>query len=128
MAMTIQTRWIRQGALIRRLTGRRARRVADVRTVIFGRRRILAPVPFTVVPPAAEDEHGLPAQEVILAFPAPDASSTTGAVMRGGRSSYFYRRGNRWLEESDDEEQVGDNFDLFSDSINGGYHKRTRAF
>ncbi|KAI3797833.1 hypothetical protein L1987_33097 [Smallanthus sonchifolius] len=121
MAMTIRTRWIRRGALIRRLTERRARRAAVIRTVVFGRRRILAHVPLTVVPPAAEDEQELPAQEVILALPTPNSPSTTRAVIRGGLSSSFYRRsdwrgrdvfavrhqpsrqdsrsGNRWLEE-----------------------------
>ncbi|KAI3807623.1 hypothetical protein L1987_23554 [Smallanthus sonchifolius] len=136
MAMMIQTRWVRWGALIRRLTERRARRTAAVRMVIFGRRRILAPVPLMVVPPATEDEQELPAQELILALPAPNAPSTTRATMRGGHCSSFYRRGgwrgrnaflirgqpsrhntesgNGWLEKFDDEEQVGDNFDLFS--------------
>ncbi|KAI3807064.1 hypothetical protein L1987_22985 [Smallanthus sonchifolius] len=93
MAMTIRTRWIRRGALIRRLTERRARCAAAVRTVIFGRRRILAHVPLMVVPPAAEDEQELPTQKVILAFPAPNAPSTTREVMRSGLSNSFYRRG-----------------------------------
>ncbi|KAI3819569.1 hypothetical protein L1987_13410 [Smallanthus sonchifolius] len=127
--MTIGTRWIRRGALIRRLTERRTRRAVVVRTVIFGRRRILAPIQLIVVPAAAEDEQELPAQEVILALPEPNAPSTTRATMLGGLSSSFYRRGgwrgrhafavrsqpsrhntesgNEWLEKFDDEEQVG---------------------
>ncbi|KAI3825987.1 hypothetical protein L1987_00026 [Smallanthus sonchifolius] len=99
----------------------------------LGGRQVLAHVPLTVVPPAAEYEQELPAQEVILALPAPNTPNTTRATMRGGLSSSFYKRGrnafavrsqpsrhyaesgNGWLEESDDEEQVGDNFDLFND-------------
>ncbi|KAI3821267.1 hypothetical protein L1987_08831 [Smallanthus sonchifolius] len=77
---TIQTRWIRRGALIRRMIERRARRAAAVRTVILGRRWILAPVPLTVVPPVAEDEHELSAQEVILALPAPNAPVILGQL------------------------------------------------
>ncbi|KAI3808255.1 hypothetical protein L1987_24204 [Smallanthus sonchifolius] len=135
MVRMFRTRWTRGGGLSRRLAKRRARHLAAVRKVIFEKRRILALVPLMVVPPVAEGEQELPAQEVILALPTPNAPSATRAVMGGGLSSSFYRRsgwqarnvfavrhqpprqasgsGNGWLEESDDEEQVGDNFDLF---------------
>ncbi|KAI3811086.1 hypothetical protein L1987_20802 [Smallanthus sonchifolius] len=53
----------------------------------------LASVPLTVVPPAAEDEQGIPAQEVILALPEPNAPSTTRVATRGGLNSSFYREG-----------------------------------
>ncbi|KAI3795572.1 hypothetical protein L1987_38227 [Smallanthus sonchifolius] len=96
MDMTIRTRWIRRGALIRRMTERRVRRLATTRTVVIGRRRIFAPVPLMVVPPTVVEGRELPMQEVSTT--RHDSGSSNG-----------------WLEESDDEEHVGDNFELIEE-------------